>query len=110
MTKEDINKFLREDIDFLTQQYPNLSRDNKLHLWVDYFGHDLMYHGRFVFIDPLEKFTESNYAKWKQIEPDFDSFLTEFIVEFVPAFNVPYEGKGERTLEQEIYRRLGKTE
>jgi hypothetical protein len=101
MSEDYYDNFFDEDTNFLSEQYPHLSKEDKMYFWESLLGHDFIYGGRYHYrpIDPLDKFNESNYAKWKQIEPDFDSFLAKIIVDF-----------GLHLLKSEIYRRIGKVE
>ncbi|MEM1326499.1 MAG: hypothetical protein AAGI23_11120, partial [Bacteroidota bacterium] len=78
--------------------------DDKYSLWVYVLTYNIR--DRHHLSDPLRKFNKKNYEKWMLIEPKFETILDNVIEEYIQIWNPIYKGYRERTLEEEIYRRL----
>ncbi|TXF87090.1 hypothetical protein FUA23_19035 [Neolewinella aurantiaca] len=104
MEKEAYTAFLRGDVNFLEGSYPEFTKEEKKALWEYRLTYDLL--SRNPEAKPLDKFTRSNYLQWKSIEPDIDDFIEVIIDEYYLGWNIWFEGARERTIKEEIYRRM----
>lgn len=104
MEKEAYTAFLRGDVNFIKETYHELTKEDKTSLWVYRLAHDLM--SRNPEGNPLSKFTHSSYMHWKSFEPDIDEYIEYVIDEYFMGWNFCYDGARERTVKEEIYRRM----
>ncbi len=106
MKKELYIAFLKEDADFVKETYPKLTKEDKKSLWVYRLAYDLM--SRNPEGNPLSKFTHSNYLHWQSFEPDIDEYIEYVIDEYFAGWNFWFDEARERTVKDEIYRRINK--
>lgn len=104
MKKEDYIHFLKGGLDFAKGDYLQLGKEDRQSLWVFRLTYDLL--SRNPEVDPLSKFTRSNYLLWKSIDPNVDEFIEYIINEYFSGWSLQFEGAKERTIKEEIYRRI----
>jgi len=106
MEKDKYIAFLKGNSQFIEEVYPHLNEKDKKSLWVYLLAYDLM--SRNLEVSPLDKFTHSSYLEWKSIEPNIDELIEHVIDEYFSDWDIWFEGAKERTVKEEVFRRIGK--